>query len=124
MGGRSCATNWVNYLKQDLAFTGKWTYDSFIDDSSLGQLSVISNTHSRLAVTIRGLQEFFAVYTLSDLVCFDNFGKSWRFGLIYVFNSYADIGPRKQYVCFTAEGVPIGTSSDIIASAEWAEREA
>jgi len=42
---------------------------------SMGQLSVVPNIYSAAAVALRNLQEFFAPYVLSDLVCFDNFGK-------------------------------------------------
>lgn len=81
------------------------------------------NFHSRVIILSRGLQEFFAPHVMADLICFDSFGRFWRFGLVFIFNSYSEAGPRKQYICFVPEGVPVETVSDVIASAEWAERE-
>lgn len=85
--------------------------------------SVIPSKLANEAVTASSLQEFFAPQSLTDIVCFDNFGKYWRFGIIYIFNTYSRSTIRKQFICFTPEGVPIKTLANSVVSANWAERE-
>lgn len=105
----------INANKYFLAVETKFPVDSNIYVTTRSNMPLV-------ALTMQYSDNFSACY-LNDLFVIDNFGKTYRFVVVYRFT---DLDNVLSYTIMTAsiEGIAVFSIDSIYESAAWAEREA